>query len=301
MKHTEKHRKNSSDGHRIAILWIWACFLSSTVGSFAESLSVLVSVPPQKFIVERIGGEHVKVDVLLPPGRGPEAFEITPRHMMRLAESDLFCRIGVAFEQQCLDRLMFEKQNLRVMNMADGLTLLDCHSHNEDHNHSAHVEGKDPHVWTSPRFLKVMAKGVAEILAEMCPEHGDEFSRNMLQLEQELNELDKSLRHAFEGVRIRTFLVVHPAWSYLASDYALQQVAIEHEGKSPGPKRIARLVERATLQGITTVFSERQFSSRVAEVIAHELGGYVVKLDPLAEDVLENLRLVGKLLVEAMQ
>jgi len=283
---------------------VWAVILCLFPWSvIAEPVSVLVCVPPQKFIVERVGGNEVQVEVLLPPGRGPETFEITPRHMMRFSKVDLFCCIGVPFEAQCLDRLVFDGLGPRILNMVEDVSLLDGHhhDHDHDHDHGDDAEEKDPHVWTSPRILTRMSEHVAHTLADLRPEHAETFHKNAAELGREFRALDEFLKELFQQVRIRSFLVVHPAWSYLASDYALSQVSIEREGKSPGPRRMALLIEEASAAGVRTVFSDRHFSSNDAQIIAEGLRGEVVELDPLAEDVIKNLRTVGRQLAEVMR
>ena len=49
--------------------------------SDAGKLSVFVSILPQKYFVERIGGEHVRVSVMVGPGQSPATYEPRPRQM----------------------------------------------------------------------------------------------------------------------------------------------------------------------------------------------------------------------------
>ena len=69
----------------------------------------------------------------------------------------------------------------------------------------------------------------------------------------------------------------------------MEQLAVEHEGKEPGPRALARLIEMIQREGISTIFVQKQFSDRIAATLAAEIGGRVVALDPLAEDYFVNL------------
>ncbi|MGB5176990.1 MAG: zinc ABC transporter substrate-binding protein, partial [Thermoanaerobaculia bacterium] len=97
------------------------------------------------------------------------------------------------------------------------------------------------------------------------------------------------------------FMVFHPAWSHLACEYGLLQMAIESEGKEPGPAQLVATIEEARDEGIRVVFVQKGFSDRSARVIASELGARVESLDPLARDWLENLRYSAERIAAAIR
>jgi len=96
------------------------------------------------------------------------------------------------------------------------------------------------------------------------------------------------------------FLVFHPAFGYFASAYGLRQVAIEEEGKAPGPARLAAVIEAAKADGIKVVFVEPQFSSSAARTIASAIGGEVVVIDPLAADWPAGMQAIARAFGEAL-
>ena len=67
--------------------------------SWAEPNLVFVSIAPQKFFVERIGGNEVRVEVMLNPGESPATFNPNPKKISRLASAKLYFSIGVPFEK----------------------------------------------------------------------------------------------------------------------------------------------------------------------------------------------------------
>jgi zinc transport system substrate-binding protein len=80
----------------------------------------------------------------------------------------------------------------------------------------------------------------------------------------------------------------------------LRQIAIEAEGKEPGPRTLAHVISEARALGIKAVFVQPQFSRSSAEMIAHQIGGHVVAVDPLAENYIENMRHVAQSFADAM-
>ena len=64
----------------------------------ADKTAVLVSLPPQKLFVERVGGDRVAVTVLVGQGENEETFELRPQQAARLAKTKVYFRIGVCFE-----------------------------------------------------------------------------------------------------------------------------------------------------------------------------------------------------------
>jgi zinc transport system substrate-binding protein len=96
-------------------------------------------------------------------------------------------------------------------------------------------------------------------------------------------------------------MVFHPAWGYFADTYGLQQISIEVEGKEPGPRSLARLINNARAQGVKTVFVDGRISHKHANTVADAIGGRVVTIDPLAEDYEQNLRQVARILASVSQ
>lgn len=94
-------------------------------------------------------------------------------------------------------------------------------------------------------------------------------------------------------------MVYHPSWGYFADTYGLQQIPIESEGKEPGAKALARLIEEAKENQISAIFVQKQFSQDQAKAVASSVGAKVVAIDPLSTDYPENLRDVAKAMAES--
>lgn len=260
-------------------------------------LRVLVSVLPLQLPVERVGGAAVRVDVLVGAGQNPHNYEPSPRQMAALADTDLFLGIGVPFEQAWLPRVTAANPQLRVLDGRAGMSLRrseDDHGHDEGHGHR-HA-ALDPHVWTDPQRVRVLVARLAAVLSDLRPAQAAAFAANAARLDADLAALDLRLQRRLACIEDRRFLVFHPAWGYFAERYGLEQVAIEFEGKEPGARALAAVIDAARAQGMRRVLVQPQFSRHSAAAVAAALQGEVVVADPLAPDLLQNLERVAELI-----
>ncbi|MFW6056519.1 MAG: metal ABC transporter solute-binding protein, Zn/Mn family [Chloroflexota bacterium] len=99
-----------------------------------DHLSVAVTLPPFADFVENIGGQHVEVIVMVPAGASPHTHEPTPGQMSRIADADVYFKVGsgIEFELVWLDNLIAQNRDMQVVDCSSGIEL---------HNN-------DPHIWT---------------------------------------------------------------------------------------------------------------------------------------------------------
>lgn len=265
----------------------------------AEPISVFVSILPQKYFVERIGGEHVEVHVMVGPGQNPETYDPTPKQMRALSDAQLYFRIGVPFEQIWLDRWLSSNPNLIVVDTQAGVPLRDveAHVHAVDGRflvHAHHAGEKDPHIWLAPNLVKIQAQTIFDALAQVDPAHRQEYAENLAAFQADLDQLDQEIRATLSDLQNRTMMVFHPAWGYFTDAYGLRQIPIELGGKEPSAREMADLIELAKQEQVKAIFVQSQFSTKAAAAIAQAVNADVVQLDPLAYDYLNNLRHIAE-------
>ncbi len=283
--------------------------------SWGAELPVLyVALIPQKEVAEGLVGGRFRVEALLPPGADPHTFEPKPHQMVDLARARAYISAGLPFEGALVPRLRGAAPELVVV-AGDGgidkiaMTLSEELFAPEDSGDTPsgpsqpHGEdgGADPHFWTSPRRMAVMARTMAEALEALDPAGAEEYRKNLGTLEEAIAALDEELRALLAGCRGMAFFVFHPAWGYLAADYGLRQIPIEVEGKEPKAADLARLVLWGRERGVRVIFVSPQFSRKGAAAVAAEIGATLVDLDPLAPGWMENLRRAGHLLHDAVK
>lgn len=163
------------------------------------------------------------------------------------------------------------------------------------HGHS-HAHGIDPHIWTSPRALQRMAANAYEAIHALWPD-SVKYTENHARLQEQLAALDARTAGKIAASGVRYFIVYHPALTYYARDYGLQQVAIEDDGKEPSARALARLIEQARHDGVRRIFYQSQFPASAVEVIARDIEAQSVAIDPLKEDVIANIDSLTDLIV----
>lgn len=273
---------------------------TSPGASDRERLSVFVSILPQSWFVERIGGNDVEVFFLVGPGDSPATFEPAPRHLVRLEEADLLLTIGVPFERMLMPRLEGRSRSLKIVDMADGIERRQMQAGAHGHGHG-HDGAKDPHVWLDPVRAETLARNTRDALAALRPEHRRRYDENLDRLLEDLRALHRSLNEKLAPFEGGTVLVFHPAFGYFTDRYGLEQLAIESGGLEPGPRRLTETIDRARELGLRTVFAQPQSPSASVSAVADAIGGKVERLDPLAPRYLKNLRSIGESLRKALE
>lgn len=263
----------------------------------ASSMTLTVSILPQKALVEAIGGDQVTVQVLVAPGQSPATFEPGPKQMAQIARSQGWLRIGMPFESAWGPRIAEAYPGVRITDLSQGI---EKHVIAEEcADDPAHEGLLDPHVWTDPRLAQQIARNTRTFLVNLDPAHANEYASRFEALETRLRALDAEIEKTLAPCRGSAFFVFHPSWGYFARRYGLRQIPIEWEGKEPGPRGLARLIDQGREEGVRAIFVQKQFRARSATAVAGELGVPLIEIDPLAEDYFENLRQVARHIAEA--
>ncbi len=274
----------------VATLILAACAPASTAEpSTAGILNVTVSILPQKYFVERIGGASVKVNVMVEPGASPATYEPKPEQMTALANSAAYISIGVPFEEAWLEKIQSANSKMKLVDTTQGIERI-----------ANQGGGFNPHIWLSPALVKVQAQTIYTALAELDPAHKDQFKANLDTFRADIDKLNVQIRAALENTTSKKFIVFHPAWGYFARDYGLQEIPIEVGGQEPSAQELAHLIQLAKSENIKIVFVQPEFSQEDAKTIASEIGGEVLSIGALAPDWLANLQKVADTFAAAL-
>ena len=267
-------------------------------GDAAGKLTVAVSIVPQAWLVETIGGAHVEVVTLVSPGDSPATYLPSDAQISQLMRATVYFRIGVPFENGRWFQALRQVRTLHVVDTRKGITLRRMttrRGHDEAHDHG----GDDPHIWLSPALLETQAVTVATALCQLDPDHQTAYRANLAAVRATLEATDRAIRDRLEPIRGRAFLVFHPSWGYFADAYGLEQIAIESAGKAPSDHELTAVAAAARRGGIKVVFVQPQIEGNAARAVAQSIDGRVAELDPLAPDVPRNLLHVAEVLVDS--
>ena len=303
------HRKMNTLG-KLIIGLVWTIlFILHTIPGWASPVGVFVSIAPQKYFVRKIGGNLVNVSILIPAGADPHTYEPKPRQMVELSKSALYFAVGVDFEKAWLKKIAATYPKMRIVRTDKGIDKIPMTDQRQQKGniHKREKKGRhqdgapDPHVWLAPAPVKVQAAHILKALIEADPKNRLQYAAGYDAFLKELDTLDRELKALFAGHQGKLFMVFHPAWGYFAEAYGLQQVPVEVEGKELKAAQLQSLIRRARERDVKVIFVQPQFSAKSAEMVAREIGGQVVRVDPLAENWEANMREVARKFRAALQ
>lgn len=282
------------------LMYIWAFPLLSATAS--EKIPVFVSILPQKYFVQEIGGNLTSISVMVQPGSSPATYEPKPKQMVLLSKCKLYFAVGVPFEASWLPKIAATNSRMRIVHTDKNIKKRHMAAAHGSHGHPESKGGiKDPHTWLSPPLVKIQAETIFNALVAESPENSHLFKRNYYRFIADIDALDAELRETLSGIQTTAFMVFHPSWGYFADTYGLRQIPIEIEGKNPKPAQLQYLISFAKSENIKIIFAQPQFSSQNAETVAKGIGGKVVFADPLAFEWSENLRKQASAFISAFR
>jgi zinc transport system substrate-binding protein len=266
---------------------------------------VVVSIAPQKEVVEKIAGEDIEVVVMVPENVDPHIYSPTTGQLLKVSDADIYFELGsgIEFEELNMDTLKETNSAMKVFKMSEGVPTVSFEDHGidgveeDEHDH----EGTDPHIWLDPLNMKIMAENVLDALIEEDPDNEGKYQTNYMDYVSSIDTKIQDIKDLLLPYANRSFLSYHPAWGYFADAFELVQIAVEDEGKEPGPQGIAKLIQQAKDENVTVVFVELQFDTSSAEQIADAIDGSVVRVDPLASDYLGNLWVTAQKMADAFE
>lgn len=280
----------------LCLYFIWVSLSAPSMLYAENKIHVAASILPQKYFIQKIGGDRVTVSVMVLPGANPATYEPKPRQMIDLSNAGIYFAIGVPFEENWLSRFAAASPHMRIVETQSGITKIPMKAAGHRHHENLHdpeettVATKDPHIWLSPPLVMLQAKNILEALIKADPKNRTVYEANYSKFIDELKALDGEIKRILQTTGHQAkFMVYHPSWGYFAKTYGLEQIPIELEGKKPSPRKLLELIQKARMENIKVIFVQPQFSKKSAETIASAIHGKVMFADPLAEDWERNL------------
>lgn len=277
---------------KLATLIIFASLLCGCNGATESDnkKTIYVTIAPLRSIVKEITEGDYNVEILVPKGGSPENFEPTAKNLMELNDAERVFSVGlINFEQNLVGSL---KDDTRLINLSDGIELL---SGSCSHCNHAHAHGIDPHIWTSPRALKRMVENIGKAMYCVAPD-SVKYQDNANQLIHKLNTLDSLCNSNIKSNNVGAIMIYHPAFTYYANDYSVEQISVEQDGKEPSPRQLTALVEKACKYNISKILIQPQYSKDKLRALAAECEAEIVEIDPLSEDIVAEIERVTNII-----
>jgi len=250
-------------------------------------------------------GDNVTIETIIPAGVDVHTFEPSPADAQKLAGANLIVMNGLGLDEWALSLLEAAgKSEEDVLELAEGIdesnawVYLEGEEHDEEEGEEHSEEegeehghgGTDPHIWLDPKGAAIYVDRIAARVAAELPERAMAIESARDAGLAEIAALDEELRVGFAAVEAsaRKIVTFHDAFGYFARAYEIEivGVAVEAPGQEPSAKEIAALIDAIKAAGVTSVFSEAQFPSKVLDQVAAETGATV--LENLYSDALGN-------------
>lgn len=279
------------------LIYLFTLLLLSACGNTpqkSEKPVLTVTLEPLRYFTEAIAGEHFEVVSMVPKGSSPESYDPTPQQMVALSQSRAYLRIGyIGFEQTWMKKLEANCPDMKVFDTSQGVDLIRGEGHwHGDHFHEGGVE---PHIWNSTRNALVIADNIYAALCELDQTNQTTYKHRLDSLKQIITQAEEEIRTLLQKAD-STFLIYHPALSYFARDYGLKQTSIEEGGKEPSPAQLKTLIETCRKEKAHIIFVQQEFDQRNAQLIAEELDGKIVPINPLSYDWTEEMIRIARAL-----
>ena len=249
----------------------------------AKKVTTAVTIVPQKQFVKAVAGENSEVTVMIPPGYSPGNYAPRPSELTKFSDADIYFSMGVPADiQNILPKAKQFNQNIKIVKLADKVA--------QEYDNRIFPNGsRDPHIWLSPKRVISIVEIIRDELIELNPEKKQLYKENTADYIDKIKETDQKVENILNKKENNYMLVYHPSFGYFADEYNLKMVAVEEGGKEATAKHLQEIIDFAKENNIDKIFHQAEIDSRQTQALAEEIGAELVKLDPLAEDYLNNL------------
>ncbi|MEA3460654.1 MAG: zinc ABC transporter substrate-binding protein [Bacteroidota bacterium] len=287
----------------LLVICIFLLAVSCRTGSESTDRPLVsVSIIPQQYFIEQLAGELVEVNVMIPPGASPATYEPSMSQLGKLDRSIVYLRIGyVGFEQSWMDKISSVNPDMKIADLSEGVDVITEDAEEEENHHGHSHHGTDPHIWMSTINARIIARNIYHELLLLFPDKKDYLQNRLEQFILSLDSLHKDISNSLEGIQNRKFMIYHPALSYYARDYGLEQLSLEIEGKTPSPAHLKEMTDLAIRHQISKILIQSQFDRKNAEVLAMETGSEIIQFDPLDLHWGKQMRYIAEQLNSSMQ
>lgn len=249
----------------------------------------------------KIGGDKIKVENLVPTGVEAHDWEQSTGDTVKLNNADILIYNGLGMEPWIDSvKTSLSSSELKYVEVSENINFIESthtHSHeDEEEEHTEEHENEldhihyDPHVWLDPQNAIIEMENIYKAFSEIDPDNKDYYKSNLDKYTKQLQELDNTFRETVAEFSSNKIIVSHEAFDYMCKAYGLTQIGVEgiSSESEPSPTRMAEIIEIAKKNNIEYIFFEELSSEKVANAIANEAGLKVSVLDPIEGITDEN-------------
>lgn len=249
-----------------------------------EAISIVTSFYPIYLhtinIAKDIAGVEV-INMTQPQTGCLHDYQLSPADIKTLGEADIFVINGGGMES-FMDRVLSQQTNVKIINASQHIEFLEAdhegHEEDDDHDHEF-----NPHVWVSVGGAINQVKQIADQLGEIDPGNKDGYTKNASEYIEKLEKLQEEMHAGLDNIANRDIVTFHEAFSYFAKEFDFNVVGtiVTEDGAEPSAKELTKVIEDIKKHNVKAIFTEPQYTSKAADLIAKEAGVEVYSLDPV--------------------
>lgn len=252
---------------------------------------LVVSLQPQKYLLQQIVGNKYVVKSLLTQTGNPETYEPSASNLVSIEKSSAYFKIGnIGFELAVGPSIESLNPDLKIYDTSKGVDLiLGTHCAGGYHEHNKRTLDVDPHIWSSVVNARIIAQNMYEAMLEVDGKNQKFYKKNLDKLNVRLDSIDNAVKEILAPVGNASFLVWHPSLSYFARDYNLHQISLEAIGKESSIKDFKSKIDLAQADSIHVFLCQKEFDSRQADLVLKDMNVSKFEINPMNYDLGEEL------------
>ncbi|MSS77285.1 zinc ABC transporter substrate-binding protein [Anaerococcus sp. AGMB00486] len=283
---------------------------SNEVNKSENKETIYASFYPIYNLTKQIAGDKYNVESFTNLNTEVHDFEPSAKEMAKLSGAKLLILNGAGLESWA-DSVR-NSVDVEILDSSKGVDLIkseeDDHHHEDKHDnhededkHDHHEEGDhhehglyDPHIWLSPKNVIIQANNIANKLGEIDSTNKEYYQENFEKIKKELEEIDSKYSDLLKNKKNRKILVDHEAFSYLARDYNLEQIALTSitSTNETDANTMKKAIDYIKDNNISVVFYEKGGSDKNVKTLADELSIDIKPINTIEyandEDLKEN-------------
>jgi zinc/manganese transport system substrate-binding protein len=231
-------------------------------------------------LVRLVGGEHVRLTVLVPVGGDAHSYAPTPADAKAVADARLVVANGLGFEGWVRRLMQASRSGAPLVEAATAVKArTEPQVHNHGHKHGHDHGGLDPHAWQSVANARLYVEAIRAALAAADPGRAAAYQANAARALVELDTLEAEIRAAVARIPAdrRRVITSHDAFGYFAEAYGVQFIAprgVSTEAEASA-RDVARIITQVKREKIAAVFLENVSDQRLMQQIARETGARI--------------------------
>lgn len=258
--------------------------------SYAQNKPYVVTTTEDLASIARdVGGDRISVESIARGYQDPHFVEAKPSFILKLQKANLLVVVGRELEIGWLPPLIQQSRNAKIQVGGEGYldASLQARILEVPQGQVTRAEGDvhpsgNPHYWLDPENGKVIAREIAQKLAQLRPNDRAYFEQRLNAFNTRLTEAERRWAAAmapYKGTKVVTY---HRAFPNFAERFGLNVIGyVEPKpGIPPSPQHTLDLINEMKRQSVKLVLVEPYFDLKTPNAIGRATGAEVLVLPP---------------------